>query len=183
MPDNGASDRPGLDVCRIFLSTLARGAPRAALFVVALAGPAHGVGERIPVLIAGQPFRLELAADPATRTRGLMFRRSIDERGGMLFVFPDDRRRSFWMKNCIVDMDVLFLDRRGVVVDVLEMFAEPLRKSAESMADYHRRLRRYPSSLPARFAIELKHGSAARLGVARGDRVRMDVEGLARRAT
>lgn len=116
-------------------------------------------------------FELERAADPASRTAGLMFRDSIDDRGGMLFVFPDDAPRTFWMRNCLVDMDLLFLDARGRVVAVHEMQAEPLRLAREPEADYLNRLRRYPSGEATRFAIELKAGTAKALRFRVGDRV------------
>jgi uncharacterized membrane protein (UPF0127 family) len=107
-----------------------------------------------------------------------MFRERIAVDGGMLFVFPNNAPRNFWMKNCLVDMDILFIDENGVVTTVTEMFAEPLRQQDETMAEYNRRLPRYPSNGPARFAIELRHGSAARLGVAPGDRVEFDMPSL-----
>lgn len=123
------------------------------------------------VMLRGVAFDLELAADPAKRTTGLMFRDSIDDRGGMLFVFPDVTPRTFWMRNCLVDMDLLFLDARGRVVAVHEMQAEPLRRPQESEPAYLNRLQRYPSSEAARFAIELKSGMARALGLRTGTRV------------
>ena len=134
------------------------------------------------VVIAGERFELEVALDPASRSRGLMFREEIPVDGGMLFVFPNNAPRNFWMKNCLVDMDILFLDENRVVTTVKQMFAEPLRGQQETVVDYHARLPRYASDGRARFAIELKYGSAARLGVAPGDRVEFDSESLVRRA-
>jgi hypothetical protein len=116
-------------------------------------------------------FELERAADPSSRTVGLMFRDSIDDRGGMIFVFPNDAPRTFWMRNCLVDMDLLFLDARGRVVAVHQMQAEPLRLPQEGEATYLGRLRRYPSGAPTRFAIELKSGMAKALRLRVGDRV------------
>jgi uncharacterized membrane protein (UPF0127 family) len=130
------------------------------------------------VVIAGERFELELALDPESRTRGLMFREQIAADGGMLFVFPNYAPRNFWMKNCLVDMDILFIDENGVITTVKEMFAEPLKRESETLAEYNRRLPRYGSDGPARFAIELRHGSAARLGVMPGDRVEFDMRPL-----
>jgi hypothetical protein len=61
---------------------------------------------REEVVIAGEVFKLEIAADARSRARGLMERTEIDEHGGMLFIYRDVRRRSFWMKNCLVDIDL-----------------------------------------------------------------------------
>src|SRR5437867_3508275 len=52
------------------------------------------------VTIAGEPFTLEIAADPSSREEGLMGRDHIDRQGGMLFVFPAAQVQDFWMKNC-----------------------------------------------------------------------------------
>jgi uncharacterized membrane protein (UPF0127 family) len=138
--------------------------------------------ETVDLVLGGEPFRLELAADPASRARGLMFRESIAADGGMLFVFPDSRPRGFWMKNCLVNMDIVFLDAEGVVVRTLEMFAEPLQRQDESVSDYHRRLPGYRSREPAQFAIELRHGTVPRLGIAVGDRLIDDPASLVARA-
>lgn len=125
------------------------------------------------VEIGGEAFRLELAADPMTRTIGLMGRSEIAPHGGMLFIFPDTAPRSFWMRNCLVDLDIAYLDDEGRVVAVHRMKAEPLRQEGESESDYLGRLARYPSAKPARYAIELRAGSLARLGVAAGDRIEL----------
>ena len=148
------------------------------LLLLAFSTPVFADTERASVWIGGELFSLEIAADSATRARGLMHRSQIDPAGGMLFVFPTNRPRSFWMKNCLVDMDILYLDGDGVVIRQHQMFAEPLQQEKESMAEYHRRLQRYPSLDPARFAIELKHGTAARLKINQGDRVEMDIPEL-----
>jgi len=131
----------------------------------------------IRVFLSGVAFDLELAADPASRERGLSGRDAIDARGGMLFVFPDDAPRAFWMRDCKVDMDVAFLDRTGRVVAVHRMRAEPPRQPHESADQYLLRLRRYPSLGPARFAVELRAGTLAQLGLSAGSRV--DVTGIA----
>lgn len=152
-------------ICRLFLLWL----------ILILVNAVHAADPETEVVrIGGEPFELELALDAIERARGLMFREHIDPQGGMLFVFPDDARRNFWMKNCLVDMDILFLDRSGMIVRIHEMFAEPLQRENESVEAYHARLKRYPSSAPARYAIELKHGTAKRLGITAGDRIELD---------
>ncbi len=138
--------------------------------------------ERVTVEIAGETFRLELAADPGTRIQGLMGRPEIARDGGMLFVFPDVGLRSFWMKDCLTDMDILFLDASGRVTATHEMTVEPPRRPDESQLAYELRLRSYPSRLPAQFAIELAPGSLDRLGIRAGDVVPLDLESLKRRA-
>jgi uncharacterized membrane protein (UPF0127 family) len=129
----------------------------AALLLLALAHPgaAQGTLATRTVFLGCVAYELELAVDPATRERGLMGRTELPARGGMLFAFPDDAPRAFWMKNCLVDIDIAFLDRGGVVVATHRMRAEPPRRPEESEAVYEGRLRHYPSGAPARFAVEL----------------------------
>jgi uncharacterized membrane protein (UPF0127 family) len=75
----------------------------------------------------------------------------------MLFVFPDEIAREFWMKNTRIPLDILFLDGNGKVV------------SSKSMKPYD--LNTTPSDGPAKYAIEVNHGAAASSGVAVGDRL------------
>jgi uncharacterized membrane protein (UPF0127 family) len=135
------------------------------------------------VFIAGERFLLEVANTDALRTKGLMYRRTIDPHGGMLFVFPFSFVQNFWMGNCLTDIDILYLDPMGRVTAAHEMKAEEPQRADETYADYHARMPRYPSRLPAQFAIELAPGSIRRLEVAIGDTIRVDVKrlvGLAR---
>jgi uncharacterized membrane protein (UPF0127 family) len=130
------------------------------------------------VVVAGETFHLEPALDDVARTRGLMGRTEIPAGGGMLFVFPDARMQSFWMKECVVDMDIIFLDARGTVTAVHRMTIEPPRRDDETEREYERRLRRYTSVVPAQFVIELRAGTADRLGVRVDDRVPLDLPRL-----
>jgi uncharacterized protein len=129
------------------------------------------------VLLGGVAYELELAADPATREHGLMGRSEIDATGGMLFVFPDEAPRQFWMRDCRVDIDIAFLDGRGRIVATHQMKSEPLQQTGESDEQYLARLRGYSSFLPARFAIELRAGSLTARGLSVGASV--DVAGIA----
>ncbi len=130
------------------------------------------------VVIEGKAFQLELAVDDKARTLGLAGREKIEPDGGMLFVFPDTRYRSFWMKECLVKMDLLFLDSRGRIVRVHEMKTEPPRRPDESVRGYERRLKLYASRRPVQFAIELEAGSIVRLKLKPGQAVALDVDRL-----
>ena len=61
---------------------------------------------------------LELAQTPQERSRGLMFRKSLCDNCGMLFIFDTEERRPFWMLNTYLPLDIVFIDRRQVVVDI-----------------------------------------------------------------
>ncbi len=131
------------------------------------------------VTIAGETFCMELALDDDAREQGLMFRQSIDPHGGMLFVFPDVQVRSFWMKNCETDMDIIFLDATGRIVAAHEMtMEEPWNKNRETEGDYERRLRRYSSRLRAQYALEFAPGTLDRLKLEPGDKIELDLHRL-----
>ena len=73
-----------------------------------------------PVCIApdGTRIRLELAISDQERALGLMFRDSLPAEAGMLFVFAEEDRWPFWMKNTFIPLDLVWLDGAGAVVEV-----------------------------------------------------------------
>jgi len=145
-------------------------------------GPSGNGPKTERVVIGGETFDLELAVDADTRALGLMNRASIDEHGGMLFVFPDSgvARQSFWMKNCLVDIDIVYLDRAGRITAMHRMKAEPPRVDDESETEYEARVGRnlYPSGYPAQFAIEVRSGWLDQLNLKVEDRIDLDIPRL-----
>jgi uncharacterized membrane protein (UPF0127 family) len=137
---------------------------------------------REEVVIAGEVFKLEIAADARSRARGLMERTEIDEHGGMLFIYRDVRRRSFWMKNCLVDIDLLYLGSKGRIVACHKMKKEPPRREDETEAAYEWRLKSYRSRRPAQFVIELEAGTIDRLKLERGQTIELDYSRLRKMA-
>ena len=113
------------------------------------------------VLDDGFVIRLELALTPDEITQGLMFRPSLDEDRGMLFLFEVERVPSFWMKHTMIPLDLLFLDGQGAIVDLVEN-AQPC--AAEPCPQY----------VPSRAVsavLEVSAGTVARRGLAVGDRI------------
>lgn len=166
----------------------------AAACAVALATPGCGASappteagapqtERVVVRVKGEPFKVEVALDPQTRYRGLSFRSHIGPDEGMLFVFPTPQRLAFVMRDCLVPIDIAFLDGAGRVLAVHSMELEP-RKPGESDADYNARLRRYSSRYRAQMALETAGGRLRELGLKPGDKVHFDfdLQALKRRA-
>lgn len=126
--------------------------------------PIEGVGDVQEALIGGQVFRLEVARTPQDRARGLMGRESLARDAAMIFVYADEAHRSFWMKNTLIPLDILFLDSSGVVVDVQTMTPQIGVPDSD--------LTVYPSAAPAKYAIEMNAGLAQELGVEPGAQVR-----------
>jgi uncharacterized membrane protein (UPF0127 family) len=103
----------------------------------------------------GAPFRPELALTSASRALGLMHRRRVPA-DGMLFVFSEDTRGGFWMKNTLVPLTIVFFDAQGKRVRKLSM--TPCRQASCPIYDPGRRYR---------FALELRASEtrpAAKLG-------------------
>ena len=109
--------------------------------------------------IGSKTYRLEIAADEASREHGLMERDSMDSDHGMIFVFPNCQNRSFWMHHTRFGLDIIFADDHDRVVSIHTMKAYD-----ESST---------PSEGPAEYAIELNTGEVASTGVKPGDKLRM----------
>lgn len=114
----------------------------------------------------GRLFMMELALTPEQRAKGLMGRESMADDEGMLFVFPDSEpypaEVSFWMKDCLIPIDVIFISREGEIVSIHEM--EPPEPGTPD-----EELKAYPSKGPVQFAIEVRGGLAEELGLKVGD--------------
>jgi uncharacterized membrane protein (UPF0127 family) len=107
---------------------------------------------------------VEVAADPESRASGLSGRGPLPEDEGMLFVYPDDEVRAFWMKGCLHPLSAAFLDASGRVVATAEMDPPP---EAEREAPTVR----YSSGDPARYVLEMAPGWFERRGIRRGSRL------------
>jgi len=118
------------------------------------------------VRLGGEWFTVELATTPEKQSLGLMFRDHMDEDHGMLFIFPSESRRSFWMKNTRIPLDIFYFSSDLKLVSVSEN-TPPCRTE---------RCPSYPSSGPARYVLELNAGKAAQLGVQPGDLLELDLE-------
>ncbi len=134
----------------------------------------------VPATIAGERFTLETSLNDEQRQLGLGGREEVPESGGMVFAFPASRKavQTFYMANCLVDIDIAYVDDSGRVVRMYTMPKEPPRGENESEFEYINRLPLYSSGVPVRYAVEVKAGTLRRLGVNEGDRIEMDWEWL-----
>ncbi len=103
--------------------------------------------------------RVEVADDLAEQAKGLTYRTTLGENRGMLFVFPDERERSFWMKDTLIPLSIAFIDSERRIIDIQDM--KPLDDEPPS----------YVSAEPAQYALEVNQGFFEKGGVKVGDRV------------
>jgi uncharacterized membrane protein (UPF0127 family) len=113
------------------------------------------------VLANGATILVEISADEATRQQGLMFRESLAPGHGMLFLFPQNGVHSFWMKNTLIPLDMIWIDESRRVVHV-EQNVPPCR--ADPCPSYG-------PGTPSRFVLEVAAGQAAVHKVRAGDQL------------
>ncbi|NGQ91358.1 DUF192 domain-containing protein [Rhodobacter sp. HX-7-19] len=106
-----------------------------------------------------QRFSVELADDGAERAQGLMFRESMPKSSGMLFVYEAPQRASFWMKNTLIPLDMIFADETGRVTRV---HAEAIPGDTTPV----------DGGDGVRFVLEINGGLAARMGIVPGAELR-----------
>lgn len=97
----------------------------------------------------------EVVATDASRQLGLMYRKSLGEHEGMLFVFPNEQPLSFWMRNTYVELDMIYMDKGFKVVSIIHR-AVPLTETPR------------PSGKPAQYVLEVPGGSAKKWGIDAG---------------
>lgn len=100
-------------------------------------------------------FQVELARTPSEQSVGLMFRPSLAEDAGMLFIYPNPARVSFWMKNTMIPLDMIFIDDAGVVVNIAAE-TEPYSLAPRG------------SEGAVRAVLEINGGLSAKLGIEPG---------------
>jgi hypothetical protein len=103
-------------------------------------------------------FQAELAADPASQEKGLMFRKSLAPDAGMLFDFHTADFQTFWMKNTVIPLDMIFIRADGTISSIAPN-ATPYSETP------------IPSYEPVRAVLEINGGRAAQLGIEPGEHV------------
>lgn len=123
------------------------------------------------VAVDGKPIRAWIAHEldpkrPNVMQEGLMHvpADQIADDQGMLFIFREERVRGFWMLNTIAPLDIAYARFDGTIVAIRQMAPESLQS--------------YSSIQPAIFALEVKQGTLARLGVEVGDRLDIPTDAL-----
>lgn len=113
------------------------------------------------ILPSGRTLSVEVADTPEKRARGYMFRRSVPEGEGMVFLMDQDGFHPFWMRDCLIALDIIWLDEKWRIVHI-ERSVPPCEEDP------------CPSYVPmqrSRYVLEVGSGGAYRLGLGPGDRV------------
>jgi uncharacterized protein len=103
----------------------------------------------------------EIAANPEARARGLMGRQALEANHGMLFLFPEDVRKSFWGRGVLIPLSIGFIQSEGTLIEILEIAPGDLQP-------------RMPSAT-YRYALEVNRGWFADNGVEAGERLRFEL--------
>lgn len=99
-------------------------------------------------------IQAEVANTTATRSQGLMRRKSMAQSAGMLFLFDESAGQCMWMKNTLIPLSVAFIDERGLIVNIADM--QPLDETTHC------------ASRPARYALEMNQGWFKKRGIVSG---------------
>ena len=104
---------------------------------------------------------VEIADTTPLRTRGLMWRSELPDGTGMLFIFPNEVVQSFWMRNTLIPLDLLFIDKRGKVVGVVQ-WAEPKTLTSRTIGK------------PSLYVLEVPGGWTSKNAVRAGSTVELE---------
>jgi uncharacterized membrane protein (UPF0127 family) len=107
------------------------------------------------------PVDVEVAATDEARTRGTMWRTELAEGKGMLFIFPGEQVRSFWMRNTLISLDMIFISADRVIVGIVPQAAPKTLTSRSVKA-------------PSQYVLEVPGGWAERVGIQRGSSVAIE---------
>jgi uncharacterized membrane protein (UPF0127 family) len=132
------------------------------LSISAVLSCSDGLEERIKVVIGGESFRIEVARTEEQKRQGLMNRRSLGDREGMIFVYETDQHLAFWMKNTTIPLTMAFLSKDGQILQIEQL--KPLS------------LKSVVSERAVRYGLELPAGVLDELGVGVGDRVELPAD-------
>jgi uncharacterized protein len=133
-----------------------RALPLAAMAILLLSG-CRTVPEKVALTVAGQVLTVEVARTDAQREHGLMGRKDLGPRDGMIFVFDRDDHLAFWMKNTPSALSIAFISAEGKILQIEDM--KPFSLSV------------IQSRLSARYALEMRQGAFAALGIKEGDAI------------
>ena len=130
--------------------------------MILIYGPADAKEPEAPkfkkIVVGKTPLRVEVVDTLEQQEQGLMFRQSLPENEGMLFVYKEPQEMSFWMRNTFIPLDIAFVGADGIILNIHQ--ARPLDESVL-----------YRSAGSAKYVIETNQGWFSRHGIRPGDKV------------
>ena len=128
----------------------------AAVIILFLAGCSEKE-EIVSITVGNDIYHIEVARTREEQSRGLMYRESLGTDEGMIFIYEEDRKLSFWMKNTYIPLSIAFVAKDGIIKEIHQLKPESLTpvKSTHSV----------------RYALELPSGSFKRSNVKVGDKI------------
>lgn len=117
--------------------------------------------------LGGEQVEIEVAYTIAEQSQGLMYRKSMPDNHGMLFVYDEPKMMSFWMKNTLIPLSIAFIDRNGVIVNIEDM--KPSPGPYDPVA-------RYSSKKPCVYALEMNLGWFQKHGIEAGDTIQLPLD-------
>ena len=106
-------------------------------------------------------LEVEIADNYFSRKKGLMFRKKMDEKRGMLFVFPAEKNASIWMKNTYISLDIIFINKEKYIVS----FIKDVPPNNEKI---------YNSKEKVKYILEINSGMVDKYNLKIGDKVKLD---------
>ncbi|HBP51137.1 MAG: hypothetical protein US68_C0009G0020 [Candidatus Shapirobacteria bacterium GW2011_GWE1_38_10] len=117
--------------------------------------------------IGNQSFSLELANNSYLQAKGLSGRDHLCPECGMLFVFSRETTQTFWMKNTLIPLDIIFINSNNQITDIYTASPQP------GKSDFQLTL--YQSTAPSIYVIELNAGLAQKLNLKPGDKIDLNL--------
>jgi uncharacterized membrane protein (UPF0127 family) len=138
------------------------------LFILIFLFCAECTREHTKTIVVGkQRVKVEIADTPGEWELGLSYRDTLPENRGILFIFPDESKRVFWMRGCKFDIDLAYIESNGTISEIITMKKEPIYTPLDS-------LKTYPSqSTKIRFALEMIGGWFEKNNVGVGTKINL----------
>jgi len=93
-------------------------------------------GNIISLRLGNQTIQVEIADTQQKRILGLSYRDTLAQDHGMLFIFPYESRKAFWMRGCNFDIDLAYIESDGTISEIITMEKEPLDTPLDSLKEY-----------------------------------------------
>ncbi|MEW6456828.1 MAG: DUF192 domain-containing protein [Acidobacteriota bacterium] len=113
----------------------------------------------------GNSIIAEIASTEEERTKGLMFRKKLNQNHGMIFIFEREGRYSFWMKNTLIPLDMIFINSKKIIVDIIENVPPCFIEPCET----------YVPNEDCQYVLEVNSGKAKKEGLKIGDKLLFNI--------